>query len=80
MKKNKLCKAVQNAFDLDDKLSAAIQKVESLLVFKGFDIEPQASMCHGGEFILEYLGGEIFIELAIELMETKGFIEPSDFL
>jgi hypothetical protein len=80
MKQTKLRKAVQNAFDLDNILSATIQKVETLLVYKGFDINPQASMCNGGEFILEYIGREIFIEQAVELMETKGFIEPSDFL
>lgn len=77
--KRELRKAVQRAFDLDDKLSAAIQKVESFLVYKGFDIEPQASMCHGGEFILEYRGSEIFIEQAIKLMEMRGYIEPNDF-
>lgn len=78
--KRELRKAVQKAFDLDDKLSAAVQKVESLLVYKGFDIEPQASMCHGGEFILECRGSEIFIEQAVKLMETRGYIEPNDFL
>lgn len=80
MKHEKLRKAAQKAFDLDNKLSAAIQKVEQHFVYKGFDVEqPQASMCHGGEFILEYRGSEIFIEQAIELMEVKGYIEPYDF-
>lgn len=78
--KKELRKAVQRAFDLDNKLSIAIQKIESLIVYKGFNIEPQASMCHGGELILEYLGREIFIEQAIQIMETRGYISPNDFL
>lgn len=81
MKNTKLRNATQKVFDLDVELSQAIQKVEQLLIYKGFKEwdEPQASVCLGGEFILEYKGSEIFIEQAIKLMETKGYIEPNDF-
>jgi hypothetical protein len=81
MKNTKLRKATQKVFDLDAELSQAVQKVEQLLIYKDFEEwdEPQASLCHGGEFILEYKGSEIFIEQAIKLMETRGYIVPGDF-
>ena len=62
-------------------MNCLVQKVESLLQFQGFSFveTPNACLCAGGEFILEYRGKEIFIEEALELMETRGCIIPEDF-
>lgn len=57
MDKNKeLRSAIKAAYNANNKLDCAVQKVESLLRFEGFSFTeaPNACICAGGEFILEY--------------------------
>ncbi len=77
-----LHKAIEKVMQLENKLSGAIQQVESILVFQGFDDYdlPNASMCCGGELILEYHGSEIYTNSIIHCMEARGYIIPDDFL
>lgn len=69
------------AYTANNRLDCAIQRVESLLQFQGFSFveTPNACLCAGGVFILEYRGKAIFVEEALELMETRGYIVPEDF-
>ena len=83
MDKNKeLRSAIKAAYNANNKLDCAVQKVESLLRFEGFSFVeiPNACICADGEFILEYRGKEIFVEHALHLMETRGVIVPEDFV
>lgn len=79
-KNTMLRKAINRAETIENELSCAIQKVENLLVFRGFDSDlPNASMCCGGEFILEYQGRELDVDSIIHYMERRGYITPKRF-
>ena len=82
IKRNKdLRKAIKKAYAYFEKADAAVQEVNTLLKFEGFDYyEPHTSMCAGEELIVEYIGKEIFIEKAISIMETRGYLIPEDFI
>lgn len=82
IKRNKdLRKAIKKAYAYSNKTDAAVQEVNSLLKFEGFDYnEPHTSMCAGEEFIVEYMGKELFIKKAIVIMETRGYLIPEDFI
>lgn len=82
MERNKeLRKAVRTAYNAQRKADSAIQLVNRLLKHEGFGFhEPNASICAGEEFIVEYIGKEIFIEKAIDIMEARGYLIPEDFL
>lgn len=81
MEKNKeLRKAVRAAYNAQRKADRAVQLVNRLLKHEGFGgYEPNVSICAGDEFIVEYIGKEIFIEKAIDIMETRGYLIPEDF-
>ena len=81
MERNKeLRKAVRTAYNAQRKADSAVQLVNRLLKHEGFGhYEPNASICAGDEFIVEYIGKEIFIEKAIDIMETRGHLIPEDF-
>lgn len=73
--------AVKRAYDISNRLSVAIQKVETFIVYEGFDddVEPNASITSSGELILEWRGHEIHIDSVITIMEHNGCITPHDF-
>ena len=75
----KLRTAIKIAEDKYCEAGSAVQKVRNHLVFKGFDDEPNITMCNGNELILEYNGGELNAYQIIDCMETKGFISKEDF-
>lgn len=81
MERNKeLRKAVRIAYNAQRKADSAVQLVNRLLKHEGFGYyKPNASICAGEEFIVEYIGKEIFIEKAIDIMETRGYLIPEDF-
>lgn len=81
MKNNELRKAVKRAYKYQNQADCAIQEVNRLLKHEGFNYnEPNASICAGNEFIVEYIGKEIFIEQAIDIMEERGYLIPEDFV
>lgn len=82
MEMNKeLRKAIKKAYDCQKKADCAVQEVNRLLKYEGFGWnEPNASIYAGDEFIVEYLGKEIFIEEARNIMETRGYLIPDDFI
>lgn len=81
MKNNELRKAVSMAYKYQNRADCAVQKVNRLLKHKGFNYnEPNASICAGDEFIVEYIGREIFIEQAIDIIEKRGYLIPEDFV
>lgn len=72
--------AVQAAYNAQRKADAALQEVNRLLKHEGFGWNyPNASICAGEDFIVEYIGKEMTIEDAIDKMETRGYIIPEDF-
>lgn len=74
-------KAVQVAYKTQRKADAALQEVNNLLKHEGFGWNyPNASICAGEDFIVEYVGKEMTIEDAIDKMETRGYIIPEDFI
>lgn len=80
-KNNELRKAIKKAYEYQKKTDCAVQEVNRLLKHEGFGWnEPNASICAGEEFIVEYLGKEIFIEEARNIMETRGYLIPDDFI
>ncbi len=68
------------------KQSLSTQAVERAIKYVGFEKDggsfntPDLSIASGGEVILVYENHELYRDDIIELMETKGYIEPSDFL
>lgn len=77
----KLRHAVKNAETKLNEASCAVKNIERYLTFARFgNTEPQVSTCNGDEIILEYYGREIPIEIAIDIMETTGYITPDDFI
>ena len=80
-KKQTIYDLIKKAEEKESELSCAIQNVERNLVYHGFtDKEPSASMCSGGEFILEYQGREIDANGVVTLMAQRGYINPDDFI
>lgn len=80
MKNKELRKAVKKALEYQNKANCAVGVVNRLLKHEGFNYnEPIASICPGDEFIVEYIGKEIFIEQAIDIMEERGYLIPEDF-
>lgn len=80
MKNKELRKAVKRALEYQNKANCAIQEVYRLLKHEGFNYnEPTLNICPGNEFIVEYIGKEIFIEQAIDIMEERGYLIPEDF-
>lgn len=77
----RLRNAIQRAEEIDNRLSAAIQNIETLLVYEGFDDieEPELSMASGGELILVWRGHEIHSNIVLDIMERNGYITPEDF-
>ncbi|MGL5690396.1 MAG: hypothetical protein ACRDD8_06180 [Bacteroidales bacterium] len=76
----KIKRAVAKAHKLANDAEIQISVVFKMMVFSDdFDTTPNVSMCHGGELIVEYMGSEIFIEEAIDIMSKRGYIKPSDF-
>lgn len=74
-------KAVQTAYNAQHKADVALQEVNRLLKHKGFGWNnPNASICAGEDFIVEYIGKEMTIEDAIDKMETRGYLIPEDFI
>lgn len=81
MKNNELRKAVKRAYKYQTQADCAIQEVNRLLKHEGFNYnKPNASICTGNEFIVEYVGTELFIEQAIDIMEERGYLIPEDFV
>lgn len=62
-------------------LSNAIEYLDSLFVYCGFETKPNVSMCSNGcEIILLHESGIIPIDTAVKIMEKKGYIEPDDLM
>lgn len=62
-------------------LSNAIEYLDSLFVYCGFETKPNISMCSNGcEIILLHESGIIPIDTAVKIMEKKGYIEPDDLI
>lgn len=72
--------AVKKTEEKLNEASCAVQSIEQYLTFCGFgEIKPQISACNGDEIILYYYGEEMYIEDAIERMESVGYISRDDF-
>lgn len=76
----KLRKTIKTAEEKYCEADSAVQKVRNYLVFKGFDNEPNITMCNGNELILEHNGKELNAHQIIDCMETKGYISGEDFI
>lgn len=82
----KLERLIERAEAAYIKQSLSIQAVEKAIKYVGFEKDggtsnmPDLSIASGGEVILVYENHELYRGDIIELMETKGYIEPSDFL
>ena len=62
-------------------LSNAIEYLDSLFVYFGFETKPNVSMCSNGcEIILLHESGIMPIDTAVKIMEKKGYIEPDDLI
>lgn len=81
MRQQRLRDAIVRAYDLHHQADSAVSVVASLLVFRDFDYddEPVASVTSSDEMILDWHGYTLFIESALEIMETVGYIQPTDF-
>lgn len=81
MLNRRLRNAIRRAEDIDNRLSVAIQNIEELLVYEGFDDfeEPELSMASGSELILVWRGHEIHSNIVLDIMESNGCITPQDF-
>jgi hypothetical protein len=78
---NELREAIKEAYEYQRKADTALQRVNRLLKHEGFgSSKPNASIYAGDEFIVEYLGKEIFIEEARNILETRGYLIPDDFI
>ena len=82
---SKLERLINRAEEAYLKQSLAVEAVENMLNFVGFEETgttylPNLSIASGGEMILVYDNSELHRQDIIELMATKGHIEPSDFL
>ena len=77
----RLRNAIRRAEEIDNRLSVAIQNIEALLVYEGFDDleEPELSMLSGGELMLVWRGHEIHSNIVLDIMECNGCITPQDF-
>ena len=77
----RLRNAIKRAEEIDNRLSVAIQNIEALLVYEGFDDieEPELSMLSGGELMLVWRGHEIHSNIVLDIMECNGCITPQDF-
>lgn len=60
-------------------LEAALTNLFQFNGFKNGDY-PTAMIDHDSACFLVYHGGEMYIEDAIQLMETSGYITPQDFI
>jgi hypothetical protein len=81
MRQQRLRDAIVRAYDLHHQADSAVSVVASLLVFRDFnyDDEPVASITSSDEMILEWHGYEMPIESALDIIETVGYIRPTDF-
>ena len=81
-KKQTIRDLIEKAREKESEFSWAVQEVEKNLIYRGFDEDdlPNASICAGCEFILEYNGSEIYVEAIIRCMEEQGYITPDDFI
>ena len=78
---NKLRKSVSNALKKLSEARKAVQDVEHNLTFCGFrGEEPEVTLCNDEEIILYYSGYEMPIDVAIDYMESKGYIDYNDFV
>lgn len=76
--KNKFDRYVSDAINHQCMVDACLGEIFRMFKFKDFEYEPTISMCGGCEIILEYRGYEMHIDKAFEVMQQKGYIEPSD--
>lgn len=81
MRQQRLRDAIVRAYDLHHQADSAVSIVASLLTFRDFeyDDEPVASITSSSEMILDWHGHEMPIESALPIMETVGYICPTDF-
>lgn len=80
MRQQRLRDAIIRAYDLQHLADSAVSIVASLLVFRDFnDDEPVTSITSSDEMILEWHGYEMQIESAVSIMESIGYIQPTDF-
>ena len=81
MRQQRLRDAIIRAYDLYHQADSAVSVVASLLTFRDFeyDDEPIASITSSHEMILEWHGYEMPIESALDIIETVGYIRPTDF-
>ena len=80
MRQQRLRDAIIRAYDLQHLANSAVSIVASLLVFRDFDDdEPVTSITSSDEMILEWHGYEMQIESAVSIMESIGYIRPTDF-
>jgi len=80
MRQQRLRDAIIRAYDLQHLADSAVSIVVSLLVFRDFDDdEPVTSITSSDEMILEWHGYEMQIESAVSIMESIGYIRPTDF-
>lgn len=67
----------------ENKANAAKQLVQRRVVFKGFhevdDYDMPTIEATTDGLIAVWRGREIFINIVVELMKTKGYVEPEDF-
>ena len=77
-----LKQAIQNAYSVSNKLVGALGKIETMLVFKGFeedDIPTVVTDCTEGNINVVWDKHEIAIEEVYNYMTYRGYIEPRDF-
>lgn len=59
----------------------ALQAIDKHLAFSGFrGNEPKISMAAGDDILLVWQGKEMDKETIIEIMESRGYITPDDFV
>lgn len=80
---NRLEIAIKKAENALIKADSALQGISKHIKYIGFsdNDEPEISSCNGShEIILEWHGRELDANQIIYNMNTKGNIEPSDFI
>lgn len=80
----KLEALVKEYEEAESKANAAKQLVQRRVVFKGFhevdDFDMPTIEATTDGLIAVWRGKEIFLNVVVELMKTKGYIEPDDFV
>lgn len=75
-------KKINDAIEVSIRARSLESELTNLFQFNGFENDdyPIVMIYNDSACFLIYHGGEMYIEDAIQLMETSGYITPQDFI